>query len=182
MNESNLAEAAKALLTACDTSVYTNDYCGLEVSKHDATQVTAAIEALREALEAKPAPTVEPLTCAISYDGKTPYALWDYGDGALLDLEVKRLGGTWSKMALYAAPEARKPYPSYAAEEATRSKQVAHAQVRLTDEQIMGAAFSQRYMDGAQYLITVGRVIEEACAQQWGVTLGPIAVSKGEQG
>jgi hypothetical protein len=30
-------------------------------------------------------------------------------------------------MALYAAPEARKPYPSYAAEEATRSKQVAHA-------------------------------------------------------
>jgi hypothetical protein len=49
----------------------------------------------------------------------------------------------------------------------------------LTDEQIMGAAFSQRYMDGAQYLIAVGRVIEEACAQQWGVTLGPIAASKG---
>ena len=75
---------------------------------------------------AEPAPA-EPLTWAISYDGKTPYALWDDGDGALLDLEIKRLGGTWSKMALYAAPEARKPYPSYAAEEATRSKQVAHA-------------------------------------------------------
>ena len=55
------------------------------------------------------------------------------------------------------------------------------AQQPLTDEQIMGAAFSQRYMDGAQYLISVGRVIEEACAQQWGVTLGPIAASKGEQ-
>jgi hypothetical protein len=53
--------------------------------------------------EAKPA---EPVAWAISYDGKTPYALWDYGDGALLDLEVKRLGGTASKMPLYVAPAA----------------------------------------------------------------------------
>jgi hypothetical protein len=108
MSTTKLAEAAKALLTACDKSVYTTDYCGLEVSKHDATQVTAAIEALREALEAKPAPA-EPVAWAISYDGKTPYALWDYGNGALLDLEVKRLGGTWSKMPLYAAPAAPAP-------------------------------------------------------------------------
>jgi len=56
MNETKLADAAKALVEACDKSIYMNDYCGLEVSKHDATQVNAAIEALREALEAKPAP------------------------------------------------------------------------------------------------------------------------------
>ena len=58
--------------------------------------------------EAKPAPA-EPVAWAISYDGKTPYALWDYGDGALLDLEIKRLGGTASKMPLYAAPVASAP-------------------------------------------------------------------------
>ena len=40
---------------------------------------------------------------AISYDGgKTPYCLWYEGDGDLLDLEVRRLGGTASKMPLFA--------------------------------------------------------------------------------
>jgi hypothetical protein len=56
--------------------------------------------------EAEAKPADEPVAWAISYDGKTPYALWDYGEGALLDLEVKRLGGTASKMPLYAAPVA----------------------------------------------------------------------------
>ena len=46
---------------------------------------------------------VEPVAWAISYDGETPGSLWDAGDGALLDLEVKRQGGTTRKMALYAA-------------------------------------------------------------------------------
>jgi hypothetical protein len=48
----------------------------------------------------------QPITWAISRDGKTPYLLWDSGDGALLDLEVKRHGGTTCKMPLYAAPVA----------------------------------------------------------------------------
>lgn len=43
-----------------------------------------------------------PVGWAISYDGKTPHALWTEGDGDLLDLEVKRQGGTACKMALYA--------------------------------------------------------------------------------
>ena len=47
----------------------------------------------------------EPIAHAISYDGKTPYSLWIAGDGALLDLEVKRQGGTTSKMALYTADQ-----------------------------------------------------------------------------
>lgn len=47
-----------------------------------------------------------PVGWAISYDGKTPHALWTAGDGDLLDLEVKRQGGTACKMALYARVEA----------------------------------------------------------------------------
>ncbi len=43
----------------------------------------------------------EPVAWAISYDGKTPYAIWPDGDGALLDLEVKRQGGTTCKLPLY---------------------------------------------------------------------------------
>lgn len=46
-----------------------------------------------------------PVGWAISYDGKNPHALWTAGDGDLLDLEVKRQGGTACKMALYAAPQ-----------------------------------------------------------------------------
>ena len=47
----------------------------------------------------------EPVSWAISYDGKTPYKLWDYSDGALLDAEIAHAGGTASKMPLYAAPQ-----------------------------------------------------------------------------
>ena len=62
MSNDKLADAAKALLAACDKSVFGDACIGLVVSKHDAAAVNAAIEALREALEAAPAP--EPLTKA----------------------------------------------------------------------------------------------------------------------
>jgi hypothetical protein len=76
----------------------------------------AANEALQAQLEAIGAGGVEPLRrdhfrgvtkmvpagWAISYDGKTPHALWTAGEGDLLDLEVKRQGGTACKMELYA--------------------------------------------------------------------------------
>ena len=45
----------------------------------------------------------EPTAWAISFDGKTPYKLSDYGDGALLDVEIKRHGGATCKLALYTA-------------------------------------------------------------------------------
>ena len=55
-------------------------------------------------------PQQEPVVWAISYDGKTPYTIWPDGDGALLDLEVKRQGGTTCKLPLYTSPPAqRKP-------------------------------------------------------------------------
>lgn len=74
-----------------------------------ATSEATALVAVRAALAATPAAPVvlpEPVAWAISYDGKTPYALWPEGDGALLDTEIKRLGGTARKMPLYAAPAA----------------------------------------------------------------------------
>jgi hypothetical protein len=43
-----------------------------------------------------------PAGWAISYDGKTPHTVWTEGDGDLIDLEVKRQGGTACKMKLYA--------------------------------------------------------------------------------
>ena len=46
-----------------------------------------------------------PVGWAISYDGKNPHALWTEGEGDLLDLEVKRQGGTACKMQLYARAE-----------------------------------------------------------------------------
>ena len=39
---------------------------------------------------------------AISYDGQTPYCMWYEGDGDLLDLEVRRIGGTACKIELFA--------------------------------------------------------------------------------
>jgi hypothetical protein len=58
-----------------------------------------AITAIKQALAAQP----EPNGWAISYDGKTPYAIWPEGDGPLLDLEVKRQGGTCCKLPIYTA-------------------------------------------------------------------------------
>ena len=65
-----------------------------------------SITVLREALAH---PQQEPAAWAISYDGETPYAIWPDGDGALLDIEVKRQGGTTCKLPLYTSPPARKP-------------------------------------------------------------------------
>jgi hypothetical protein len=55
-----------------------------------------------QALAAQPVPN----GWAISYDGKTPYAIWPEGDGPLLDLEVKRQGGTCCKLPIYTTPPA----------------------------------------------------------------------------
>lgn len=52
----------------------------------------------------------EPIVYAISDDGISPHRLWDYGDGALLDTEVKRLGGTTAKMALYSESQVRETF------------------------------------------------------------------------
>ena len=83
-----------------------------------------AITALREALAQ---PQQEPVAWAISYDGETPYAIWPDGDGALLDLEVKRQGGTTCKLPLYiSAP----------AQEFTCSTGLCHYRKPLTDEQV----------------------------------------------
>jgi hypothetical protein len=53
----------------------------------------------------------EPDGWAISYDGKTPYAIWPEGDGPLLNLEVKRQGGTCCKLPLYTTPPAQPAVP-----------------------------------------------------------------------
>ncbi len=52
-----------------------------------------------------PQSAAEPVAVAISYDGVSPYKLSEYGDGPLLDLEIKRLGGTARKMYLYTHPQ-----------------------------------------------------------------------------
>lgn len=72
----------------------------------DTAKSQQAITALQKALAEQ---QQEPVAWAISYDGKTPYAIWSDGDGALLDLEVKRQGGTTCKLPLYTSPPARKP-------------------------------------------------------------------------
>jgi hypothetical protein len=82
---------------------------------------------------------VEPVAWAISYDGKTPYTLWDYGDGALLDLEVKRLGGSACKMAMYTHPP----------------------RTALTDEELIGRAKARGIHD-ADAAVCFGRAIEAA--------------------
>ena len=59
---------------------------------------------LREAAAILRGLDAEPVAWAISYDGKTPYKLADYGDCPLLDAEVNRCGGTACKMPLYTTP------------------------------------------------------------------------------
>ena len=67
------------------------------------SKTVKAITAIKQALAAQP----EPNGWAISYDGKTPYAIWPEGDGPLLDLEVKRQGGTCCKLQIYTTPPAQ---------------------------------------------------------------------------
>ena len=70
--------------------------------RHPVALVT--LESAQQAAQHKvEQPHQEPVAWAISYDGKTPYKLRDYSDGALLDAEIAHVGGTASKMPLYAA-------------------------------------------------------------------------------
>jgi hypothetical protein len=73
----------------------------------------------------------EPVAWAISYDGKTPYAIWPDGDGALLDLEVKRQGGTTCKLPLYTSPPAQRTW------------------VRLTNNELQPIANEYRILFGS---------------------------------
>ena len=91
-----------------------------EAARQDILSLRAQVQELEAQLEAIGAGGVEPLRrrdhfrdaakmvsvgWAISYDGKIPHALWTEGEGDLLDLEVKRQGGTACKMELYAMVE-----------------------------------------------------------------------------
>lgn len=78
----------------------------------NATSEAKALVIVRNALDEsnhpdhfRDATEMVPAGWAISYDGKTPHALWTAGEGDLLDLEVKRQGGTARKMELYARVE-----------------------------------------------------------------------------
>lgn len=87
-----------------------------ESAKQDIASLLALVKELEAQLEAIGAGGVEPLRrdhfrgatemvpagWAISYDGKTPHTVWTEGDGDLIDLEVKRQGGTACKMELFA--------------------------------------------------------------------------------
>ena len=74
---------------------YLGDYENTKVMR----DTLLAIAAEKEAQAQK-----EPVAWAIGYGGK-PLYLWHGGDGARLDLEVKRQGGDSQKMALYTAPQ-----------------------------------------------------------------------------
>lgn len=88
---------------ALDALEYAHATCPYERARQD-----RATADLRKAIAQ--AEKAEPAAWAISYDGgKTPYSLWEGGDGALLDLEIKRMGGSAQKMALYTASPAAQP-------------------------------------------------------------------------
>ena len=91
-----------------------------EAARQDILSLRAQAQELEAQLESIGAGGVEPLRrrdhfrdaakmvsvgWAISHDGKTPHALWTEGEGDLLDLEVKRQGGTACKMELFARVE-----------------------------------------------------------------------------
>lgn len=61
--------ALEALIAALDEHSYTNDYCGIEVSKHNAPKVWNAIEEARSALAAlsQPVAPQEAVVKAIHY-------------------------------------------------------------------------------------------------------------------
>lgn len=59
---------------------------------------------MREALAA-PQEQFQQVGWAISYDGKTPYGFWALEYSQLVDAEVKRVGGTACKIALFAKVE-----------------------------------------------------------------------------
>ncbi len=71
----------------------------------DARSEATALRVNEQNLEARLAAGEPVAWLAISYDGVSPYKLSEYGDGPLLDLEIKRLGGTARKMYLYTHPQ-----------------------------------------------------------------------------
>ena len=78
-----------------------------EIKRRDAQEAAigaGGVEPLRRD-HFRDATEMVPVGWAISYDGKNPHALWTEGEGDLLDLEVKRQGGTACKMQLYARAE-----------------------------------------------------------------------------
>ena len=60
--------------------------------------------AANEYLEQHEAEKQEPVAWAITYDGKTPHVMWPFGNAGI-DAEIKRIGGSASKMALYLSPQ-----------------------------------------------------------------------------
>jgi hypothetical protein len=89
--------------------------CSSERSQHrNREQALRDLERYLHGARPQPTPPAaqpEPNGWAISYDGKTPYAIWPEGDGPLLDLEVKRQGGTCCKLPIYITPPAAQPAP-----------------------------------------------------------------------
>lgn len=98
-----------------------------ELSGCYAEHIVRALEAIAAEKEAQA--KQEPVTWAIGYGGK-PLYLWTGGDGALLDLEVKRQGGDCQKMALYLAPQPSEPAQNHAEQHLGMVEPV-----RLTDEE-----------------------------------------------
>ena len=96
---------------------------GKQYAKHlmlNQDRFDKSITIVQEALAA-PQPA-EPAARAISYDGQTPYRLWHEGDGPLLDLEIRRIGGTAKKLAIYTdAPPAQPAAPRQAPPPAPRA-------------------------------------------------------------
>ena len=95
-------EAMKLALEAFGEIAWSNE------TQWQRDRAKKASTALKQALEQ---PEPEPVAWAISFDGETPYTLWDGGDCALLDIEVQRHGGKARKMPLYTAPPKREPEP-----------------------------------------------------------------------
>lgn len=97
------ADAALELRRLHTANTYCMDW--YESASQEIVNLHARVQELENQLKsigAVGAKEMVPVGWAISYDGKTPYALWTEGDGALLDLEIKSQGGTTCKMELYA--------------------------------------------------------------------------------
>ena len=90
-------EASEYYINDLEAIVYAADDLGAD---EDRAKMQEAMTVIKQARSAQP----EPNGWAISYDGKTPYAIWPEGDGPLLDLEVKRQGGTCCKLPIYTTP------------------------------------------------------------------------------
>lgn len=96
----DIGTAAQQLLGALDKSLYMNDYCGLEVSKHDQPDVTDAIENLRAALAELVHPAI-PLENSREAADAIEATLAEYGHPTN-PVNAARAG--WRAARLYPAP------------------------------------------------------------------------------